>query len=73
MQKPTVTQMVLTTATSTTIVAFAFYQRYEAQTKLPEIYFFLTAAAICVCPVVFSVIRRRECKLSGDAVQKGQR
>jgi hypothetical protein len=73
MQKPSITQMVLTAVGSTTIVGFAFYQRYEAQSKLPEIYFYLTAAAICLCPVVFSLFRRRECKSSSDATQRGQR
>jgi membrane protein YdbS with pleckstrin-like domain len=48
--------------TSCTMIAFAFYQRYEASIAFPAVAFFVAAAIICLLPVFYALLRRKACR-----------
>jgi hypothetical protein len=44
------------------IVAFAFYERYEAVDRVPAVVFYITATVICLLPVFYALVRHKNCK-----------
>ena len=52
---------VIALCTAATMIAFAFYQRYETSFAVSTTAFFLTAALICLLPVAYGLIRCKSC------------
>jgi hypothetical protein len=48
--------------TSGAIIAFAFYQRYEAPYTVPAVAFYFAAAVICLLPVLYGLLRHKTCR-----------
>lgn len=65
MRTPNVALLVITSTASCGFIALGYYERFSAAEKLPAIAFYLTAAGICLLPVVHGLYRR---KLSHGAV-----
>jgi hypothetical protein len=51
---------------SAALVAFAFDQRYKASVNIPEVAFYLAAAAICLLPVFYALLKRKSCDCSRE-------
>jgi hypothetical protein len=56
--------IIIALCTAAALVAFAFDQRYEASITIPEVGFYLAAAAICLLPVFYILLRRKSCDYS---------
>jgi hypothetical protein len=48
--------------TSSAMIAFAFYERHATAAPVPEIAFYLAAAAICLLPVLYALVRHKSCR-----------
>jgi len=51
--------IIIAFSTSCAMIAFAFYERYEASGTVPEVAFYGAAAAICLLPVVYAILRHK--------------
>lgn len=54
--------IILALCTSCTIIAFAFYQRYEGSVTVPAVAFYGAAAVICLLPVLYALLRHKICR-----------
>jgi len=58
MSRPKTIQIITALLASGCIIAFAFYNRYEASHKVPLAVFDI-AAAVCLLPVASTLMRRK--------------
>jgi hypothetical protein len=54
--------IVIAFSTSCAMIAFAFYERNEASGTVPEVAFYGAAAAICLLPVLYGLLRHKVCR-----------
>jgi hypothetical protein len=54
--------IIVALCTSCALIAFAFYQRSEASGTVPAVAFYVAAAAICLLPVLYAILRRKICR-----------
>jgi hypothetical protein len=54
--------LIIALCTACSMIAFAFYERYEASHTVPQVAFYLAAAAICLLPVLYAILRHRVCR-----------
>jgi hypothetical protein len=57
--------IVIASCTSCALIAFAFYERYQASNPVPEVAFYGAAAIICLLPVLYALLRHKICRNSG--------
>jgi len=51
--------IIVASCTSCTLIAFALHERYEASGTVPAVAFYVAAAAICLLPVVYAILRHK--------------
>ena len=54
--------IIVASCTSCALIAFAVYERYEASGTVPAVVFYLVAAAICLLPVLYAILRHKTCR-----------
>ena len=54
--------IIIAVSTCCAMIAFAFYERYEASGTVPEVAFYGAAAAICLLPVLYALLRLKVCR-----------
>lgn len=62
MTKTRNTNIIVALCTGCALIAFAFYERYEASGAVPAVAFYVAAAAICLLPVLYAVLRHETCR-----------
>jgi hypothetical protein len=53
---------IIALCTSCAIIAFAFYERYDASGTVPAVAFYGAAAVICLLPVLYALLRHKICR-----------
>ena len=51
--------IIVASCTSCALIAFAVYERYEASGTVPAVAFYVAAAAICLLPVLYAILRHK--------------
>jgi hypothetical protein len=54
--------IIIALCTSCAIIAFAFYERYEASGTVPAVAFYGAAAVICLRPVLYALLCHKTCQ-----------
>ena len=54
--------IIIAFSTSCAMIAFAFHERHEASGTVPEVAFYGAAAAICLLPVFYGLLRHMGCR-----------
>jgi len=54
--------IIVASCTSCALIAFAFYERYEASSTMPAVAFYVAAAVICLLPVLYASLRPKSCR-----------
>lgn len=54
--------VIVALCTGCALIAFAFYERYEASGTVPAVAFYVAAAAICLLPVLYAILRHKTCR-----------
>jgi hypothetical protein len=55
-------EIIFALCTSCALIAFAFYERNEASGTAPAVAFYLAAAAICMLPLLYAILRHKICR-----------
>ncbi|HTF66200.1 MAG TPA: hypothetical protein VK638_26300 [Edaphobacter sp.] len=54
--------LIIALCTSAALIAFAFYERYEASGTVPAVAFYCAAAVICLLPALYALLRHKICR-----------
>jgi hypothetical protein len=54
--------VIVALCTGCALIAFAFYERYEASGTVPAVAFYVAAAAICLLPVLYAILPHKICR-----------